>query len=73
MANKKEENKMANDETLATQIKPDADVKKQPMKEVVAAKAKPTIADVVSKGDNPPRKLKEGETYLGGGTIKVES
>ena len=69
------ENKQAEDTTLATPMKPDANMKAAAEKEtpVLANEAAPKMADSVVEGDKPPRKLKKGETYLGNGSIMVAS
>ena len=69
------ENKLPEDVTLATGITPSADMKMAAAKETVelANEAAPKIADCVAEGDEPPRKLKKGETYLGSGSIMVSS
>ena len=69
------ENKLPEDETFATPIKPDAEMKAAAAKEDVVniADLPPKNADSVVEGDKPPRKLKKGEVYLGKGSIMVNS
>ena len=67
----KETEAKAPDTTLTTKIVADEPVvmggaTKEP---VAVAKEAAKVADVVTKGDVPPRKLKDGEVYLGKGTI----
>ena len=69
------ENKLAEDETLSTAIKPSADMKVAAEKEAVTpvSELAPKNADSVVEGDKPPRKLKKGEVYLGQGSIMVNN
>ena len=70
-----EENKQAEDTTLATGITPSADMKAAAVKEEVTpvSELAPKNADSVVEGDKPPRKLKKGEVYLGQGSIMVNN
>ena len=69
------ENKLPEDETFATPMQPDANMKAAAEKEAVVpvSELAPKFADSVAKGDEPPRKLKKGEVYLGQGSIMVNN